>query len=73
MVLNLSLYIYVLHLITRYLKSEELEDEVVLNLSEDLLSRGSMSRSKGKALLNVRCVNLRENWAEGLLRHELGA
>lgn len=59
-------------LVKKYLKNEELEDEVVLNLSEDLLSRGSLSRSKGKALLNVRCVNQRERWAEGLLRHELG-
>ncbi|XP_005107828.1 uncharacterized protein KIAA0895 [Aplysia californica] len=59
-------------LVKKYLKNEELEDEVTLNLSEDMLSRGSMTRSKGKAMLNVRCVNLRECWAEGLLRHELG-
>jgi len=59
-------------LVKRYVKSEELDEEIVINLSEDLLSRGSMTRSKGRATLNVRCVNLRENWAEGLLRHELG-
>ena len=43
-----------------------------LNLSEDLLSRGSMTQKKGRPQLNVRVVNLRENWCEGLLRHELG-
>ncbi|GFN92320.1 hypothetical protein PoB_001882600 [Plakobranchus ocellatus] len=59
-------------LVKRYISREELEDEVVINLSEDLLSRGSMSRAKGKAVLSVRSVNLREHWAEGLLRHELG-
>lgn len=59
-------------LVKRYISREELEEEVVINLSEDLLSRGSMTRAKGKAVLNVRSVNLREHWAEGLLRHELG-
>ncbi|RUS78150.1 hypothetical protein EGW08_014079 [Elysia chlorotica] len=59
-------------LIKRYISREELEEEVVINLSEDLLSRGSMTRAKGKSVLSVRSVNLREHWAEGLLRHELG-
>ena len=62
----------IMTLIQRYLKREELEGEILVNLSEDLLSRGSMTRSKGKAQLNVRVVNLRENWVEGLLRHEIG-
>ena len=43
-----------------------------LNLCEDLLSRGSMTQKKGRPQLNVRVNNLRENWCEGLLRHELG-
>lgn len=58
--------------IKRYLKAECLEDEVLVNLSEDMLSRGSMTRSKGRAVLNVRVVNMRENWLDGLLRHEIG-
>lgn len=62
----------IMALIQRYLKREELEREIMVNLSEDLLSRGSMTRVKGKPQLNVRVVNLRENWVEGLLRHEIG-
>ena len=59
-------------LIQRYLKRENMEREIMVNLSEDLLSRGSMTRIKGKPTLNVRVVNLREYWVEGLLRHEIG-
>ncbi|WAR12875.1 K0895-like protein [Mya arenaria] len=62
----------IMALIQRYLKREELEREIIVNLSEDLLSRGSMTRSKGKPMLNVRVINLREYWVEGLLRHEIG-
>ncbi|XP_041377124.1 uncharacterized protein KIAA0895-like [Gigantopelta aegis] len=59
-------------IIHRYLKIEGMEDEICLNLSDNLISRGSMTRSKGRPVLNVRIVNLREQWAEGLLRHEIG-
>lgn len=62
----------IMALIQRYLKREELEKEIMVNLSEDLLSRGSMTRTKGKPTLNVRIVDLREYWVEGLLRHEIG-
>nr|XP_022344544.1 uncharacterized protein KIAA0895-like [Crassostrea virginica]XP_022344545.1 uncharacterized protein KIAA0895-like [Crassostrea virginica] len=62
----------ILNIIKRYLKREELEDDIILNLTDELLSRGSMTRNKGKPQLNVRTVNLREMWVEGLLRHELG-
>lgn len=62
----------IMTLIQRYLKRDDLEQEIVINLSEDLLSRGSMTRVKGKPQLNVRVVNLREFWVEGLLRHEIG-
>lgn len=62
----------IMALIQRYLKREELEREIIVNLSEDLLSRGSMTRVKGKPTLNVRIVDLREYWVEGLLRHEIG-
>ncbi|XP_060074501.1 putative tyrosine carboxypeptidase MATCAP2 [Ylistrum balloti] len=60
------------NLVQRYLKKEDIEKEIVVNLTEELLSRGSMTRHKGKPQLNVRVSNLREYWVEGLLRHELG-
>lgn len=62
----------IVSIIKHYLRQEDLEDEIRLNLSEDLLSRASMTKGKGKATLNVRIVNLREFWVEGLLRHEIG-
>ena len=62
----------IMAMIQRYLKRECLENEIGINLSEELLSRGSMTRVKGKPMLNVRIINLREYWVEGLLRHEIG-
>ena len=62
----------IMAMIQRYLKRENMENEIGINLSEELLSRGSMTRVKGKAMLNVRVINLREFWVEGLLRHEIG-
>ena len=62
----------IITLVKNYVKRENLENEIMLNLSEDLLSRGSMTRVKGKPTLNVRVVNLRQYWVEGLLRHEIG-
>ncbi|KAL8619469.1 hypothetical protein ACOMHN_011820 [Nucella lapillus] len=58
--------------VRKYLKKEDLESEIQVNMCEDLLSRGSMTQRKGRAQLNVRVVNLREHWCDGLLRHELG-
>ena len=62
----------IMSMIQRYLKREDMENEILINLSEELLSRGSMTRVKGKPMLNVRIINLRELWVEGLLRHEIG-
>ena len=62
----------IMSMIQRYLKREGMENEISVNLSEELLSRGSMTRVKGKPMLNVRIINLRELWVEGLLRHEIG-
>ncbi|ESO91061.1 hypothetical protein LOTGIDRAFT_122331 [Lottia gigantea] len=59
-------------LVKKYLKKEDLESHISVNLSEDLMSRGSMTLVKGRPTLNVRIVNLREQWAGGLLRHEIG-
>ncbi|XP_072024636.1 microtubule-associated tyrosine carboxypeptidase 1-like [Amphiura filiformis] len=55
-----------------YVAMEGLENKVVLNLGDDILSRAIMTRSKGKPCLNVRVSTLREKWAPGMLRHELG-
>ncbi|KAL5022432.1 hypothetical protein ScPMuIL_001587 [Solemya velum] len=62
----------IMGIIKRYLQYENLEDDIGVNLSDELLSRGSMTRSMGRPMLNVRTINLREFWLEGLLRHEIG-
>lgn len=62
----------IISLVRKYLRKEELESEIAVNLSEDLLSRGSIVYKNGRPQLNVRVANLRENWCQGLLRHELG-
>ena len=55
-----------------YLKKERLEDKVFINLCDDLVSRGSMTKVKGRPTLNIRWDNVREYWVAGLLRHEVG-
>ncbi|BFZ12604.1 hypothetical protein BsWGS_15643 [Bradybaena similaris] len=62
----------ILNVIERYLIADKLTEQIHINLCDDLISRGSLSRVKGETILNVRSVNMRENWAEGLLRHEIG-
>ena len=60
------------HMFKEYVAAEGLEGKVVLNLGEEIVSRALMTRSKGKPCLSVRVSTLREKWAPGLLRHELG-
>ena len=62
----------ILELVMGYLKEEGLEDEVVVKLSPDLVSRACMTRVKGRPLLQVQTNNVHEGWMDGLLRHEIG-
>ncbi|KAH9507777.1 hypothetical protein Btru_053696 [Bulinus truncatus] len=55
-----------------YLAAENLDDEIRIILKDDLISRGSIINNKGQYTVNLRCVNLRANCLEGLLRHEVG-
>lgn len=55
-----------------YLKSENLENQVFLNMTPDLLSRALMTRSKGRSVMNIKLNILRDNWAQGVLQHEIG-
>ena len=56
----------------KYLKDENLEEEISVVLSSDLLSRACFTRVKGKPTLNVRVNNIHQYWMDGLLRHEIG-
>ncbi|PIK54258.1 hypothetical protein BSL78_08831 [Apostichopus japonicus] len=55
-----------------YLKAEKLENQVFLNMTPDLLSRALMTRSKGRSVMNIKLSILRDNWAQGVLQHEIG-
>ncbi|CAG5136161.1 unnamed protein product [Candidula unifasciata] len=62
----------ILSVVQRYLIADKLTEQIHVNLCDDLISHGSLTRVKGETILNVRCANMRQNWAEGLLRHEIG-
>ena len=63
----------IIGLVKDYCRRENFGDgEIILNLSEDLLSTASMTRMTGPhGLLCVRVGDIYESWIEGLLRHEL--
>lgn len=55
-----------------YLKAENLENQVGLNMTPDLLSRALMTRSRGRSVMNIKLNILRDYWAQGVLQHEIG-
>ena len=63
----------IIDLVKDYCQRENFRDgEIILNLSEDLLSTASMTRTHGPhGILCVRIGEIHESWIEGLLRHEL--
>ncbi|XP_028606537.2 putative tyrosine carboxypeptidase MATCAP2 isoform X3 [Podarcis muralis] len=46
--------------------------QIVVHLSEDLLSRASMTVVNGRPTLTINIATAREHWLEGMLRHEIG-
>lgn len=44
----------------------------MVHLTDDLLSRASMTVVNGRPTLTVNTSMAREQWLEGLLRHEIG-
>lgn len=46
--------------------------QVVVHLTEDLLSRASMTVVNGCPTLTINVSTAREHWLEGMLRHEIG-
>ncbi|KAM4796644.1 putative tyrosine carboxypeptidase MATCAP2 isoform 1-T2 [Rhinophrynus dorsalis] len=60
------------HEVRKYMEKEGCLGEVVVHLSEDLLSRASMTALNGRPTLNINISTARELWIEGMLRHEIG-
>lgn len=44
----------------------------MVNLTDDLLSRASMTVVNGRSTLTINISAAREQWLEGMLRHEIG-
>ncbi|CAH1268768.1 KIAA0895L [Branchiostoma lanceolatum] len=63
----------IMTIVKRCFKREKLQNgEVIINLSDDLLSRASMTQSRGRPTLNINVNTSRQFWLEGVARHEIG-
>ncbi|XP_061443591.1 putative tyrosine carboxypeptidase MATCAP2 isoform X1 [Rhineura floridana] len=58
--------------VRKYMVKEGCLGEIVVHLSEDLLSRASMTVVNGRPTLSINISTAREHWLEGMLRHEIG-
>ncbi|XP_040288062.1 uncharacterized protein KIAA0895 homolog [Bufo bufo] len=60
------------HQVRKYMEKEGCLGEIVVHLTEDLLSRASMTVVNGRPTLTINISTAREQWLEGMLRHEIG-
>ncbi|XP_054427244.1 putative tyrosine carboxypeptidase MATCAP2 [Pteronotus mesoamericanus] len=58
--------------VRKYMVKEGCMGEIVVHLTEDLLSRASMTVVNGCPTLTINVSTAREHWLEGMLRHEIG-
>ncbi|XP_077667156.1 putative tyrosine carboxypeptidase MATCAP2 isoform X2 [Eretmochelys imbricata] len=58
--------------VRKYMVKEGCVGEIVVHLTEDLLSRASMTVVNGRPTLTINVSTAREHWLEGMLRHEIG-
>lgn len=58
--------------VKKYMEKEGCVGEIVVNLTDDLLSRASMTMVNGRPTLTINMSMAREHWLEGMLRHEIG-
>ncbi|KAF6086077.1 KIAA0895 [Phyllostomus discolor] len=58
--------------VRKYMAKEGCMGEIVVHLTEDLLSRASMTVVNGCPTLTINVSTAREHWLEGMLRHEIG-
>ncbi|CAN2389635.1 DUF1704 [Pristimantis euphronides] len=60
------------HQVRKYMEKEGCVGEIVVHLTDDLLSRASMTVVNGRPTLTINISTAREQWLEGMLRHEIG-
>ncbi|XP_054847716.1 putative tyrosine carboxypeptidase MATCAP2 [Eublepharis macularius] len=58
--------------VRKYMVKEGCLGEIVVHVTEDLLSRASMTIVNGRPTLTINISTAREHWLEGMLRHEIG-
>ncbi|XP_077166983.1 microtubule-associated tyrosine carboxypeptidase 1 [Paroedura picta] len=59
-------------IIRKYMQKEGCSGEVVVQLTEDLLSQAVMMVENCRPTLAINLSGARQNWLEGMLRHEIG-
>ncbi|KAJ4923648.1 hypothetical protein JOQ06_014132 [Pogonophryne albipinna] len=60
------------HNVKKYMEKEGCVGEIVVQVTEDLLSRASMTVVNSRPTLTINICSAREHWLEGMLRHEIG-
>uniref|UniRef100_A0A3Q2QW80 Microtubule associated tyrosine carboxypeptidase 2 n=1 Tax=Fundulus heteroclitus TaxID=8078 RepID=A0A3Q2QW80_FUNHE len=58
--------------VKRYMEKEGCVGEIVVQVTDDLLSRASMTVVNGRPTMTINTSSAREHWLEGMLRHEIG-
>lgn len=58
--------------VRKYLQKENCVGEVVVCLSEELLSQAVMMVERCRPTLTINLAGARQHWLEGMLRHEIG-
>ncbi|KAE8609299.1 hypothetical protein XENTR_v10011770 [Xenopus tropicalis] len=56
----------------KYMQKEGCSGEVVVQLTEDLLSQAVMTIENSRPTLSINLLGARQHWLEGMLRHEIG-
>ncbi|XP_071460352.1 microtubule-associated tyrosine carboxypeptidase 1 isoform X2 [Marmota flaviventris] len=59
-------------IVRKYMQKEGCVGEVVVQLSEDLLSQAVMMVENSRPTLAINLTGARQYWLEGMLRHEIG-
>ncbi|XP_068189496.1 putative tyrosine carboxypeptidase MATCAP2 isoform X2 [Antennarius striatus] len=60
------------HNVKKYMEKEGCLGEIVVEVTDDLLSRASMTVVNSRPTLAINIATAREHWLEGMLRHEIG-
>ncbi|XP_069763655.1 putative tyrosine carboxypeptidase MATCAP2 isoform X5 [Narcine bancroftii] len=58
--------------VKKYMEKENCLGDIAVHLTDDLLSRASMTIVNGRPTLTINISTAREHWLEGMLRHEIG-